>query len=156
MNNLLATMMAVGGVAALPVRGNWPIHRALIWLSSECSRHGLTTPVTVTTKPDPDVCVAVDGLDDALDALIADGFLVLVGAGYTARWLIEPGLAVCARRDLLRTDPSTAKLVAQAGQRLASWASTALKNADTAAASWTSTVCGTMPTVRQPELVLLK
>lgn len=100
--------------------------------------------------------MAVEGVEAALTALIHEGFLVQSGFGYTARWVIDPELATSARRELLREDPLIAVLLVQAGQRLAVWASTALKNAETAAASWAVTVDGPMPTVRQPPLVALR
>ena len=132
------------------------MHRAVAWLSSESSRCGVAPPLPVITKPDPDAYVAVEGVEKALAALIDEGFLVQSGTGYTARWVISPGSATSARRELLRADPLTAGLLVQAGQRLATWASTALKNADTAAASWAATVCGATPTVRHPALVVLR
>src|SRR6516225_5295491 len=155
MNRLLAMIMAAGEVTALPVRVTWPVHRALAWLGEEAGRRGAMPSLTLTLKPDPDACVAVDGAEQALAALVGEGFLVLSGAGYTARWAVNPDSAAVARRELLREELVTAVLIVQAGQRLAMWASTALKNADTAAASWASTVVGPMPTVRQPRLVAL-
>lgn len=156
MKLILRTIIAGGEVTALPVRASWPVHRAIAWLASESARCGVEPPLSVITKPDPDVYIAVDGVETALAALIAEGFLVQAGAGYTARWVIDPDSAISARRELMRTDPHVADLLVQAGQRLATWASTALKNADTAAASWPPTVCGGTPTVRQPALVALR
>ncbi len=155
-NKLLSIMMAAGEVTALPVRATWPVHRALAWLGEEAERRGTRPLSTLTLRPDPDACVAVDGAEQALATLIDEGFLVLSGTGYTARWAVNPDSAAAARRALLREEPFIAVLIVQAGQRLATWASTALKNADTAAASWASTVSGPMPTVRQPPLVALR
>ena len=149
----MRTIMAVGEMTALPVRVTWPVHRAVAWLLAECSRCGAAPPLRVMTRPDPDAYVAVDGVEKALAALIEEGFLVQLGAGYTANWIIDPHSATSARRELLREDPLMARLLVQAGQRLATWASTALKNSDTAAASWASTVSGAAPTVRHPALV---
>lgn len=156
MKLILRTIMAGGEVAALPVRATWPVHRAVVWLVSEFARLGIEPPLAVTTRPDPDVYTAVDGVESALTALVAEGFLVLSGAGYTARWVIDSSSVTSARRELMRTDPLVARLLVQAGQRLATWASTVLKNADTAAASWSSTLCGATPTVRHPALVALR
>jgi hypothetical protein len=156
MDLVLRAIIAGGEVAALPVRASWPVHRAVVWLASESARRGVEPPLPVITKPDPDVYVAVDGVETALAALVAEGFLVQAGAGYTARWVMDPCAAISARRELMRTDPQVAGLLVQAGQRMATWASTVLKNADTAAATWSSTVCGGTPTVRQPALVALR
>lgn len=156
MNIVLRIIMASGQVTGLPVRVTWPVHQALVWLSAEFSRRATAPPVPLTTRPDPDVCVAVDGVEDALAALIDEGFLVQAGAGYTARWVVDPESATSARRELLREDPLTGTLLVQAGQRLAVWASTALKNTETAAASWGVTVDGPTPTVRHPPLVALR
>jgi hypothetical protein len=153
---LLRTMMAAGEVAALPARVTWPVHRALAWLGEEAWRRGTVPSLTMTVGPDPDACVAVDEAEHALETLVHEGFLVQSGTGYTARWAVDLDAATVARRGLLREDPVTAALLVQAGQRLATWASTALKNADTAAASWAFTVIGTTPVVRQPPLVALR
>jgi hypothetical protein len=155
MTDVLSVMMAAGEVVALPARVTWPVHRALIWLDEEAGRQGAMPSLTLTLRPDPDVFVAVDGAEQALAALIEDGFLFLSGTGYTARWTVDPDSATAARRALMRQEPVAALLLVQAGQRLATWASTALKNSDKAAASWASTVTGPMPTVRQPPLVAL-
>jgi hypothetical protein len=156
MNMILRTIMAAGEMTALPVRVSWPVHRALGWLLAESSRCGAAPPLTMVTRPDPDACVAVEGVDRGLAALVDEGFLVQAGAGYTARWVVDPSSATSARRELLREDPLMAALLVQAGQRLATWASTALKNSDTAAASWPAAVHGATPTVRHPPLVLLR
>ena len=156
MNRLLGMMMAAGEVAALPVRVTWPVHRALAWLGEEARRRDAMPSLMLTLRPDPDACVAVDGADQALATLVDEGFLVLSGTGYAARWTVNPDSAAVARRALLREELVTVVLIVQAGQRLATWASTASKNADTAAASWASTVFGPMPTVRQPPLVALR
>lgn len=156
MKQLLATMIAAGQVTALPVRVTWPVHRALIWLGEEADRRDAMPSLALTLRSDPDTGMAVDGAEQALAMLVDEGFLVLSGTGYTARWVLSPNPASAARRALLREDLVTAALLYQAGQRLAMWASTALKNADTAAASWAPTVVGPMPTVRQPPLVALR
>ena len=156
MCNVLRIMIAAGDVEALPVGVNWPVHRALAWLGSEAEGCGTDLSLTFKSWPDPDACIAVEGGDDAVAALIAEGFLVKCGAGYTARWAICPRAATDARRALMREGPLTAALFVQAGQRLATWSSTALKNSDTAAASWAFTVDGPIPTVRQPRLVALR
>lgn len=156
MKQLLATIIAVGEVTALPVRVTWPVHRALVWLEEEADRQDAMPSLALTLRPDPDTGVAVDGAEQALATLVDEGFLLLSGTGYTARWAVNPDSASAARRALLRADLVTAELLFQAGQRLAMWASTTLKNADTAAASWALTVVGPMPTVRQPSLVALR
>lgn len=154
--NLLRIMIACGDAEALPVRVDWPVHRALVWLGAEARREGSSLAGLISTFPDPAVGLAVEGADDALTALLDQGFLTIEGEGYTARWRVPDAAAVEARRDLLREDLLNARLLAQAGQRLATWASMALKNADTAAASWASTVSEPTPTVRQlPVLALL-
>lgn len=156
MMDALRTMMAVGEVNALPAGVTWPVHRALVWLRDEAERMGEELPFIVTVRPDPDALTAVEGADDAIVALVDEGFLVQSGLGYTARRTVEVRGATAARRALLREDPATVTLLVHAGQRLETWASTALKNADTAAASWASAVTGPTPTVRQPALVALR
>lgn len=154
--DLLGTMMAAGGVSALPVRTNWPVHRALLWLAEEERRSGLEVLGSMSLQPDPDTCVAVAGVDEAIEALVEEGFLRRMGEGYLARWVVDPLSATSARRRLMREEIATARLVAQAGQRLATWVSTALKNADSAASSWSSTVVAGTPTVRHPPLLALR
>jgi hypothetical protein len=156
MENLLRTMMAGGGVSAQPVRVTWPVHRALIWLGEETGKQAATEWTDLTIRPDPDACRAVQGAEFALSLLIDEGFLVKSGEGYTAKWEVDPDQAANARRVLMREDPQVAVLLTQAGQRLARWASTAVKNAETAAESWASPVTGPTPTVRQPPLVALR
>lgn len=156
MSNLVSTMIAAGGVSALPVRTNWPVHRAVAWLADEARRSGLGLLSSVSVCPDPDACVALGGVDEAIEALVEEGFLSQSGTGYLARWVVDPASETSACRRLMREDVATARLVAQAGQRLATWASTALKNADRAAASWSSTVSSGTPTVRHPPLLALR
>lgn len=155
MNGILRVLLASGELSALPVRVTWPIHRALAWLQVKASQHGAAQRFAFTTRPDPDVCIAIDGVEQAMAALIAEGFLIQAGTGYTARWMIAPEAVAPARRDLLHEDALTATLLVQAGQRLATWASTALKNVDTAAESWAPTVDAGTPSARQPPLVAL-
>jgi hypothetical protein len=156
MNGILRIILTSGYLPALPVRATWPVHRALVWLQAEASHYEAVPHFEFTTRPDPEVYVAVDGVEQALAVLIAEGFLVQAGSGYTARWVIAPEAAAAARRELLREDPLMATLLVQAGQRLATWASMVLKNADTAAASWAPTVDASTPAVRQPPLVALR
>ena len=150
MADLLAMMVASAEVAALPVGVRWPVHRALCALAED---HAV---LAVSSAPDPDVFVRVDGADEALQALIERGLLEKTGSGYTARWVVQPYAIPAARRALLREEPSTAAVITQVGQRLATWASTALKNVDNAASSWASQVASPTPTVRQPPLVALR
>lgn len=148
-------MIASGGTSALPVRTDWPVHRALVWVGAEADRcHSKLTDL-ISTNPDPAVGVAVSGAREALAALVHQGFLVVDGEGYTARWRVKEDAVASARRDLMQEDLVTAGLLVQAGQRLATLASTALKNADRAAASWAWTVAGPTPTVRHPPVLAL-
>lgn len=82
MKLVLRTIMAAGEVTALPVRATWPVHRAVVWLSCESARSGMEAPLPVVTKPDPDAYVAVEGVEKALAALVAEGFLKQSGTGY--------------------------------------------------------------------------
>jgi hypothetical protein len=153
MYSVLRTILAAGEVTALPVRTTWPVHKAVLWLSSETDRLRIDLGLAVRTTPDPDVCMAAEGVEDALAALVADGFLRQSGVGYLATWVTDPDSLTLARRELFRADARVATLLAQAGQRLATWASTAVKNSDTAAESWGSTVRCSTPTDRHPVLV---
>lgn len=67
-------MMAAGGLVALPVAVSWPIHRALIWLHDEVEQRGQVLPFAVRVRSDPDAYIAVEGAEEALAALIAEGF----------------------------------------------------------------------------------
>jgi hypothetical protein len=155
-HNILRIMIASGSTPALPVGADWPVHKALVWLGTEAKRHRSTIAELISSYPDPDAGLAVAGVTGGLASLVDEGFLVLDGNGYTARWRVSEPAAAAARRDLMREDLQAARLLTQAGQRLATWASTALKNADIAAASWASTVSGPAPVVRQsPVLALL-
>lgn len=156
MSDILSMMIAGGDVAALPARATWPVHRALLWLSDEATRRSVDLGLKILSEPDPDVCLAAVGAEEALSLLLDDGLLTGQGSGYTALWHVEGSFATYSRRAMLREEPATVRLICQAGQRLATAASTALKNADTAAASWASMVTGPSPTVRQPPLVALR
>ena len=155
MQHVLRVMIVSGGVTALPARADWPVHKALVWLGAEATRCRSTLAELVSSSPDPDAGIAVAGVTEGVESLADQGFLALDGTGYTARWRVSEPAAVQARRDLMREDLLTAQLLTQAGQRLATWASTALKNSDTAAASWASTVAGPTPAVRHPPVLAL-
>jgi len=155
MQNLLRIIIASGGTPALPVRADWPVHKALVWIGTQSARNGSGLDDLISTFPDPTVGIAVVGATEGLRALVDQGYLALHGNGYTAQWRVDETAAAAARRDLMREDLVTARLLIQAGQRLATWASTALKNADKAAGSWGSTVSGPTPTVRQPPVLAL-
>lgn len=154
MTILLKAMIACGGVSALPVRLNWPIHRAVAWLGSSGCKSSLG--VSFATRPDPGVGLCVDGVEVALASLVDEGYLRKVGSGYTARWVVNEAMTPEARRILMSEQPAAAALIVQAGQRLAALASIALKNAESAATSWSETVIGSMPTDRHPPLVAVR
>jgi hypothetical protein len=155
MENILCAILAAGGVQALPVGATWPLHRAVLLLPDECSRRCIALPLQIAAQPDPSAGLAVDGLETAFSTLLAQGLVEQHGSGYTARWIITPDM-IASRRALMRLRPEFAAVLAYVGQRLATWASTALKNIDTAAASWAPTVAGPMPTLRHPPLVALR
>lgn len=156
MTDLLALMIASGEVGALPVRTRWPIHQAFMDLAHRVTDISADGGFELRTAPDPEVFTRVDGADEALILVVETGLLEQVGSGYTARWAVVPDAANNARRTLLREDPAMARAITQAGHRLATWASTVLKNVDTAAASWASTVTSSTPTVRQPPLLAVR
>jgi len=155
MENILRAIIVAGEMEALPVGVTWPLHRAVALLYDECERQGLDLRLQVTVRPDPGTYSAVDGLESAFAKLQADGFLEKHGSGYAARWVVSPAV-VDARRLLMRERAEITRVLSHAGHRLAKWASTALKNADTAAESWASTVQGPIPAVRHPALVALR
>jgi hypothetical protein len=155
MNSLLRIIIASGETPALPVRTNWPVHKALAWVGAESVRFGSNLADIISISPDPDAGQAVRGVAESLSALVDEGFLVLEGNGYTARWRVSQAAATSARRGIMREDVATARILVHAGQRLATWASTALKNADRAAASWAPTISESTPTVRQPPVLAL-
>lgn len=152
---VLRMMISAGEVSALPVGATWPAHQSVIWMNDQARKLGVLLPFIVSVRSDPATCVAVQGLDEALLLLSEEGVLAVEGSGYLAQWKVEPCAAPLARRQLLREDPALARLIVQAGQRLATLASTAVKNAETAALSWSSTVESGTPTDRQPPLVSL-
>jgi hypothetical protein len=156
MSLILSMMIAAGDVRALPARATWPIHQALIWLAAEASRRSIDLGLPIRSEPDPDVCVAAVGAEEAICLLLHGGLLATQGHGYAARWCVDAELTSTIRRALFRHDPATARLIHQAGQRLATAASTAMKNLDSATVSWTSAIAGSTPTVRQPRLVALR
>ncbi len=156
MDYLIRTIIAAGAVEALPVGVSWPVHRAVLMAVTEAARLGLPLDVTAEGFPDPDTYRAVPGVEAVLGNLALDGFMAIEGAGYTARWVVDTSAAALARRELFALPPETAGVLTYAGQRLATWASTALKNAETAAASWRPHVEGPTPTVRQPPLVAVR
>jgi hypothetical protein len=127
MNTVLRIVIASGGTRALPVRTDWPVHKALAWVGAESVRQGSALANVISTFPDPDVGRAVCGTSQSLANLVDQGFLVLEGQGYTARWRVDQAAATAARRELMREDLATARILVHAGQRLATWASTALR-----------------------------
>lgn len=156
MADLLAMMIASGEVAALPVGIHWPVHRGFLELTKLADLADVDLGYRLTAAPDPDVCLRVSGAEEALTMVIGAGLFDQVGAGYEARWQVVAEAVTHVRRRVMTEDPRVAHVVTQAGQRLATAASTTLKNIDTASASWAPTVASATPAVRQPPLVALR
>ncbi len=146
MATVLRMMIASSGVEALPARVEWPLHDAMRAALAEADSEVGGLGFVCETHPDPDAYVRVVGLAEAFRILEQTGFFSPCGEGYLATWLITSDAAVSARRDLLREPTNIARVIAQAGQRLATSVSTVLKNAQSAARSWGPIVASSGPT----------
>jgi len=150
MTDLVELMMAAGPVRVIPVRVAWPMHKALAQIDT-ADRDTLRTfmGAGLMVRSDPAVGHRIEGLDEAFDALVQANVLTLQGTGYLARWRLPEWSEVGLRRRLLAIEPKLSALAYRAGKRWATFAATALKNADTAAESWASHVLGGTPRLRQ-------
>jgi len=151
MTTVLRMMVASSGVEALPARVEWPLHDAMRAALAEADSEAGGLGFVCEIHADPDVYVRVVGLAEAFRTLEQTGFVSPCGEGYLATWLVTSDAAVSARRDLLREPADTARVIAQAGQRLATSVSTVLKNAQRAARSWGPIVASSSPTRLQLE-----
>lgn len=143
---VLRMMIASSQVEALPARVEWPLHDAMraALASADAQADGLGFMCEV--HPDPDVYVRVVGLAEAFASLEDMGLIRPTGEGYLAIWRVAGEASALARRDLFREPAATARVIVQAGQRLATSVSTVLKNAQRASWSWDPMVASSGPT----------
>lgn len=141
MSDLVRLMVAAGPVRVIPVRASWPLHKALLELSEDDRRLlSLNVGASWSTYLDPSAGVAVHGAEAALIELLESGAFIQEGCGYLARWRLTGPADQTLRRQLMAEAAETSAVVHRAGKRWATLAATVLKNADTAARSWDSTV----------------
>lgn len=143
---VLRMMIASSRVEALPARVEWPLHDAMRAALANSDGQAGGLGFMCEMHPDPDVYVRVVGLAEAFATLEPTGFIRPSGEGYLATWLVADEASILARRDLFHEPTATARVIDQAGQRLATAVSTVLKNAQSAARSWAPMVASSGPT----------
>jgi hypothetical protein len=131
LTDLLAAMIAAGGVERLPARTPWPMHAALAGLHEEAGRLGLRAAIAVelTFEPCPDTGRAAKGADVALQDLVTSGLLREVGELRDARLEVDPVQLAQHRRALMARAPGVVAMLQRAGSRWAALASTVAKYA---------------------------
>ena len=146
----IARLLAAGGPSEWLVGIRWPLHRALIDLAESVALAQSPLPYhAISTRPDPDVGVAVAGADAAVSALVGVGLLVPQGHGLTECWAVDADRLVAPRRELMQLPARDAELVYRAGQRWAALAATSLKNWRTPSRSASPRFGSPMPNRRQ-------
>lgn len=156
--DLVPAIVAAGHVAVIPVRADWLLHRCVVDASNverEALEHAFGD---LRLAADSELGTRSDVVADSWWETRGSGLVSSAGSGLQARWVVDQQVALSVRRRLLRLEPDVVAALAQAGKRLAAMSATVLKNADSAASSWTSTTDGdvVLPTVRQPLLVALR
>lgn len=146
LSNLLADMIAAGGVRCLPARTPWPMHRALRVLYSEAGRTGRLRllPAKPVFVPCPETGIATEGADHAFRSLIERGLILEEGVGLGARLVVDPEALVSRRRSLMTRDVQAVAMLQRAGERWAALASTAAKTCATPTELVTPTVASAM------------
>jgi hypothetical protein len=125
--NLLADIIAAGGVRRLPARTPWPMHRALRLLYAEAGRTGrlVLLPPKPAFAPCPETGIAAEGANQALRDLIRVGLIREEGVGLGATLVVDPDRLVARRRSLMARDARSVAMLQRAGERWAALASTA-------------------------------
>lgn len=134
LKDVIAGMIAAGGVDYLPARTPWPLHKTLGELAQEAGRLGLVSKLggPIAFAPSPEVGRRAAGADMALRELVTDGLLLESGTGLDARLVVDPQRLIGERRRLLALDAEVVRLVQRAGERWAALAATCSKYAEAA------------------------
>jgi hypothetical protein len=125
--NLLADMIAAGGVRCLPARTPWPMHRAVRLLYAEAGRTGQLAllPPAPVFAPCSETGIAADGADEAFRDLVRTGLIREAGVGLGATLVVDSERLVDRRRSLMGRDARAVAMLQRAGERWAALASTA-------------------------------
>jgi len=143
LSDLLEMMLASGPPTQLLAIAEWPLHKALCELSEDAQAlHLSALSSALRFRPDPDCGYRAEGVEDAFWELRVRGVLEPVGSGLQAGWVPNCDALIRSRRLLFSLDPLDATAIHRAGVRWASFASTALKNWATPAASSEPKVSG--------------
>lgn len=146
LEDLVGMMLAAGGPAVIPARIEWPLHRALHDLHERAGRCGLRSQLPqLSFRPCPDVAVRAAGGREAMFSLARRGTLDAEGTGRQAVLRLAPDARVKLRRELMRLDPETVRLVQWGATRWAALVATSAKNRSTARRSPGSTVASDTP-----------
>lgn len=152
--DLVPLMIAASGLDVIPARMPWPMHRCLAGLSARSDRMIRGVVGDLGFVDDPEIGRRSTLADASLETAVREGVLRQVHTGLLARWIVDDTALQSSRRKLLKLDARAVAALRQCGKRWATLSVTVLKNLDSAAASWGSTVAGetSVPTERQPLL----
>lgn len=139
--DLVPLIIAASGISVIPGGMTWPIHRAISAAGSRDLERLVREFGDLRFVPGewgPESRVA----EESLRAAARDGLLRDEGQGLLARWVSDDQSLVSPRRQLLGLPIESVQALRAVGARWATLSETVLKNLDTAAESWASTVAG--------------
>ena len=157
--DLVPFIIAASSLRVTPFGVDWPLHRALTQLAARDVAALERLFGDLGMSDDREIGRRSRLADDSWAETVSSPLLRSSGTGLLARWRVDEQVVTEWRRQLLSVSPASAQALAQAGKRWATFSETVLKNLDTAAESWGSSISRgdtLLPMVRQPALVLLR
>lgn len=149
----VSRLLAAGGPGEWLAGVRWPLHRVMLDLEAEAAgRPHLGNFTDLRTEPDPEVGLAVAGLEAAILGLAETGVIERIPEGVLECWRVNSEMLVASRREVMRLPPADAELLYRAGRRWAALAETSLKKWRSEAAVMSSTVSSGTPNRRQVAL----
>lgn len=147
LSRLLAYILAAGGPPDQLANVRWPLHKALHELLEAAGRSGEREliGVALTLRPSADGGFAVEGADEAIQALVQWSVLEVQGELREARLVLNEDAGVRLRRELMLLPPEQVAFYRRVGVRWAALASTAAKNRSIALRSSAATVASSIP-----------
>lgn len=143
----IALLLAAGGPKLQYARVTWPLQKSLVQLHDEAEESGVPLPegLRLELVRDPDSGRAIKGVNKALLELIREGVLRKEGSLRQAKLRADNAHLEALRRDLMRQDPATVRLIHRAGIRWEAFSATASKNRSALARSAGSKVASSTP-----------
>src|SRR3954465_9560885 len=117
LSDVLALMLATGGLESQLARVRWPMHLALREAHDAAGRRGELAALGADLKfrPSPELGQEALGADGALRALVRRGVLTPEGKLGAASFVLDRHAAVALRRRLMTLPPAQAAVLQRAG-----------------------------------------